>query len=204
MVLPTVMSMDEVSKIFRAVYGELDNFPKETYLYKEKVRDVAVIELLFGTGVRVFELCSLTKDIVENHFSFIKVYGKGRKERTIQIENEEIKSALKNYYLLFKKDIEKGEFFFVNRLGSRLSEQSVRLMIRKYRLKCKITKNITPHIFRHSFATLLLEKDVDIKYIQTILGHSSIVTTQIYTHVSSEKQTAILHDKHPRNEMNFG
>lgn len=102
---------------------------------------------------------------------------------------------------MFLPEIENHEFFFVNRLGNRLSEQSVRLMIRKYRKKSQITKNITPHVFRHTFATLLLEQDVDITYIQSLLGHSSITTTQIYTHVSSEKQTEILQNKHPRNDM---
>jgi len=158
---------------------------------------------LFGTGIRVSELCSLSKEIINDDFALIKVNGKGRKERTIQISNDEIKETLKCYYLLFKDKIEKSNYFFINRLGNRLSEQSVRLMIRKYRLQCDITKNITPHIFRHSFATLLLENDVDIKYIQAILGHSSIVTTQIYTHVNSEKQSEILHLKHPRNELHY-
>lgn len=198
MVLPTVMTIDEVSKIFKTIYGTSKKNER-----KDRIRDIAVIELLFGTGIRVSELCSLSKEIVNTDFTLIKVNGKGRKERTIQISNEEIKRALKRYYLAFVNSIEKSDFFFVNRLGNRLSEQSVRLMIRKYRLQSNISKNITPHVFRHSFATLLLEKDVDIKYIQTMLGHSSIMTTQIYTHVNSEKQSEILHLKHPRNELSY-
>lgn len=198
MVLPTVMTIDEVSKIFQTIYGTSKKNERN-----DRIRDIAVIELLFGTGIRVSELCSLSKEIVNTDFTLIKVNGKGRKERTIQISNEEIKRALKRYYLAFVNSIEKSDFFFINRLGNRLSEQSVRLMIRKYRLQSNISKNITPHVFRHSFATLLLEKDVDIKYIQTMLGHSSIMTTQIYTHVNSEKQSEILHLKHPRNELSY-
>jgi integrase/recombinase XerD len=202
-VLPRVMTLQEASLLFTTVYKELHEFvnKKDSYTYKEKVRDVAVIELLFGTGVRVSELCSLRYEDIGTDFSAIRVNGKGNKERTIQISNEAIKKALDQYYRLFSEAIGKRQFFFINRLGSRLSEQSVRLMIRKYKEKCNLTKKITPHVFRHSFATLLLEQDVDIKYIQNLLGHSSIMTTQIYTHVSTEKQSEILQNKHPRNGL---
>lgn len=92
-------------------------------------------------------------------------------------------------------------WFFLNRLGNRLSSQSVRFMINKYCQAAGIQLHITPHMFRHSFATLLLEEDVDIRYIQQLLGHSSIITTQIYTHVTSKKQKDILTAKHPRNKI---
>ena len=202
-VLPRVMTLQEASALFSSAYQTLEEYAdkKDCYGYKEKIRDVAVIELLFGTGVRVSELCSLLYNDIGTDFSSIRVNGKGNKERTIQISNEEIKKALRNYYHLFSDVIEEEHYFFINRLGNRLSEQSVRLMIRNYKERCNLTKRITPHVFRHSFATLLLEQDVDIKYIQNLLGHSSIVTTQIYTHVSSEKQAEILQNKHPRNEL---
>jgi integrase/recombinase XerD len=205
LVLPQVMNIQEIIKLFSLVYSEIENHDenKEQYSYKERVRDIAVLELLFGTGVRVSELCSLKYRDIGIGYSSVCVNGKGNKERNIKIINEDIIRALKNYYFLFSNQIDGGEFFFVNRLRGRLSEQSVRLMIRKYRKKGKINKNITPHMFRHTFATLLLEQDVDIKYIQNILGHSSIMTTQIYTHVSTEKQTDILQNKHPRNEFSF-
>lgn len=203
MILPRVMNIQEATKIFSTAYQEFDEMQdrKESYSFREKNRNIAVLELLFGTGIRVSELCTLKYKNIGIGFSSIKVNGKGNKERNIQIVNKDIKVALQNYYSLFLPEIENHEFFFVNRLGNRLSEQSVRLMIRKYRKKSQITKNITPHVFRHTFATLLLEQDVDITYIQSLLGHSSITTTQIYTHVSSEKQTEILQNKHPRNDM---
>lgn len=203
MILPRVMNIQEATKIFSTAYQEFDEMQdkKESYSFREKNRNIAVLELLFGTGIRVSELCTLKYKNIGIGFSSIKVNGKGNKERNIQIVNKDIKVALQNYYSLFLSEIENHEFFFVNRLGNRLSEQSVRLMIRKYRKKSQITKNITPHVFRHTFATLLLEQDVDITYIQSLLGHSSITTTQIYTHVSSEKQTEILQNKHPRNDM---
>lgn len=203
MVLPRVMNMEEASRLFSAAYNELehDDLTKESYGYMEKVRDIAVLELLFGTGLRVAELCSLKYSDIGAGFSSVTVNGKGSKERCIQIINDSIKKALQDYFSFFSSKIECQDYFFVNRIGNRLSEQSVRLMVKKYRDKCHIAKNITPHMFRHTFATLLLERDVDIKYIQNLLGHSSIVTTQIYTHVSSKKQIEILQNKHPRNSL---
>ena len=103
----------------------------------------------------------------------------------------------------FNNEIELSEYFFVNRINKRLSEQSVRNMINKYSSLAAIKLHITPHMFRHSFATYLLEEDVDIRYIQEILGHSSINITEIYTHVTLAKQKDILTQKHPRNTFNI-
>lgn len=105
---------------------------------------------------------------------------------------------------MFEKEISASGYFFVNKLGGRMTEQSVRNMINTYCKLCGVEMHITPHMFRHSFATLLLEEDVDIRYIQRMLGHSSITTTQIYTHVTSAKQKEILKTKHPRNKLNIG
>lgn len=168
---------------------------------KSILRDIAVIELLFATGVRISELCSLKyQDIdMENHS--LLIWGKGAKERILQIGNPDVISALSTYMESFQNEISQSGWLFVNRLGNRLSEQSVRLMINKYVELADIPMHITPHMFRHSFATLLLEADVDIRYIQKMLGHSSITTTEIYTSVSMHKQKEILTEKHPRNEM---
>lgn len=136
-------------------------------------------------------------------FSY-KFYGKGSKERIIPIENFAVLSILRKYHSLFEKEIPDSGYFFVNKLGRRMTEQSVRNMINFYCKQCGVDMHITPHMFRHSFATLLLEEDVDIRYIQRMLGHSSITTTQIYTHVTSAKQKEILKTKHPRNKLNIG
>ena len=133
--------------------------------------------------------------------SNILIYGKGSKERILQIGNPEVISALNIYQETFQKDIEICGYLFVNRLGHKLSDQSVRFMISRYAGLAGLSQHITPHMFRHSFATLLLEQDVDIRYIQKMLGHSSISTTEIYTHVSNTKQKDILMHKHPRNLM---
>ena len=95
-------------------------------------------------------------------------------------------------------------YFFVNRYGNRLSEQSARRMLHKYGAIIQADMNITPHMFRHSFATYLMEADVNIRYIQKMLGHSSITITQIYTYVAMEKEREILRTKHPRNVMKVG
>ena len=109
--------------------------------------------------------------------------------------------VLHDYYTTFKNDIDSSGYYFVNKLHKRITEQSVRETINKYAKLSDSNIHITPHMFRHSFATFILEEDVDIRYIQKILGHSSITTTQIYTHVAMAKQKEILSVKHPRNKI---
>lgn len=167
------------------------------------LRDIAVIELLFATGLRISELCTLCNSDIDLKTNTILVHGKGSKERMIHIGNDEVRDILLEYYSIFKKDIKSTGYFFVNRIHNRYSEQSVREMILKYSKITAIDLHITPHMFRHSFATYLLEADVDIRYIQKMLGHSSITTTEIYTHVSMTKQSDILSKKHPRNAMSL-
>lgn len=162
------------------------------------MRDIAIIELLLGTGIRVSELCNLTLAEVDLISGVLKINGKGAKERILAISNKNLLYALKKYTNSVKNRYNES-FFFQNRLGNKLSEQSVRFIIKKYTNLAGITQKITPHMFRHSFATLLLEQDVDIRYIQRMLGHSSISTTEIYTFVSSSKQREILLNKNPRN-----
>ncbi len=116
------------------------------------------------------------------------VYGKGSKERRIQIGNDDVVKVLKEYKKEYVTQIEKCEYFFANQSGKKLSDQVVRRMINKYSSIAAIDLHITPHMFRHTFATSLLEADVDIRYIQDMLGHSSINITQIYTHVAMSKQ----------------
>ena len=200
--LPKTIPIDTIKAILSAAYSEL-SAARTSYGIKSAMRNVAVLELLFSTGARVSEICFLTLDTVNTTDYTIKIYGKGSKERIIQIENEDVKKAINNYQELFKEEIISCGYFFVNKLHHRLTDQSVREMINKYSKLSGSKIHITPHMFRHSFATLLLEEDVDIRYIQKLLGHSSITTTQIYTHVSMSKQKEILSAKHPRNKINI-
>lgn len=200
MVLPKTIPFNIIEKILSNAYESLQHC-RSDYSRRSSVRDIAVLEVLFATGARVSEICTLTPDAVDLSNHTIKIFGKGSKERIIQIENTDVLNALNKYYKAFHEDILTAGFFFVNKLHYRFTEQSVRAMINKHVNAIGYEKHITPHMFRHSFATLLLEEDVDIRYIQKILGHSSITTTQIYTHVSTAKQKEILAVKHPRNKI---
>lgn len=198
--LPKVIPMNIIGKILANAYNNLQQCSTE-FSRKNALRNIAVLELLFATGARVSEICTLTPESVDLINHTVIFFGKGARERIIQIENPDVLKALNGYYNAFRDDISKSGFFFVNKLHGRLTEQSVRVMINNQAASIGYEKHITPHMFRHSFATLLLEEDVDIRYIQKILGHSSIATTQIYTHVSTAKQKQILSVKHPRNKI---
>lgn len=200
--LPKVIPLEIIKRILTSAYLELSSASTQ-YKKRTASRDVAILELLFATGARVSEICSLTPNAVNITNYTITFYGKGSKERIIQIENLSVRNAIDNYRNLFESDITASGYFFVNKLHKRLTEQSVREMINKYAKLSESNMHITPHMFRHSFATLLLEEDVDIRYIQKLLGHSSITTTQIYTHVAMTKQREILSAKHPRNKINL-
>ena len=162
------------------------------------LRDIAVMELLIASGLRISELCGLTSDAVNLSENEIRIHGKGNKERIIQLTEPVTISALKEYYTIFSQEIQNTGFFFVNNCGRRLTDQSVRNMINRIAREAEIPLHLTPHMFRHSFATFLVNQDVDIRCIQELLGHSSIKTTEIYTHVNLTKQKEILINKNPR------
>ena len=201
-ILPKIIPQKLLTKILSEAYKSLA-FCKSEYSLKCCIRDIAVLELLFATGLRVSELCHLKDNDVNLSDNYIKIFGKGSKERIVQLSVPDVISALKQYRRHFKEDIETTGYFFINKLSHHLSEQSVRFMINRYVSKVSDTIHVTPHMFRHTFATMLLESDVDIRYIQQILGHSPITTTEIYTHVSAAKQKQILKRKHPRNKLNI-
>lgn len=203
LLLPKTIPLGVIAKLISFSYQQIV-FAKSDYQIRSAVRNTAILELLFATGARVAEICTLCSDNVDLLGNSVKFYGKGSKERIIPIENFAVLSILRKYHSLFEKEIPDSGYFFVNKLGRRMTEQSVRNMINFYCKQCGVDMHITPHMFRHSFATLLLEEDVDIRYIQRMLGHSSITTTQIYTHVTSAKQKEILKTKHPRNKLNIG
>ena len=197
--LPRIIPREEIEKLLNYMYDCL----KENGLrgYKYKLRDIAVVEVLFATGARVYEISNIREDSVNLNSGQIRIMGKGGKERYVQISNSSVLAILRKYYMENENEIKKNGCFFINNRGKRYTEQSIRAMLKKYAKQAGIERNITPHMFRHSFATLLLEADVDIRYIQKMLGHSSIKTTEIYTNVSMSKQNNILTAKHPRNFM---
>ena len=203
-VLPKIIPRDIIEQLLEHLYKERDAEKYSEWHKNIILRDIAVVETLFSTGLRISELCHLQNKYVDLKNGVLCIQGKGGKERYLQIGNNDVLSVLNVYKKCFEAGIKKHVYFFVNRYGDPLSEQSARHMIHKYADELQVDINITPHMFRHSFATYLMEEDVNIRYIQKMLGHSSITTTQIYTYVSTEKEKEILRTKHPRNKMNFG
>lgn len=182
-----------------------------TYAYKQHsvsftayqktitLRNIVVLELLFSTGMRVSEVSNLKISDIDFGDNTIRIFGKGSKERIMCISRD-LSKTISDYLTLRSR---KTDYLLVNRLGNRLSEQSIRYMVNDYANAIGAPLHITPHMFRHTFATELHNEDVDIRYIQQFLGHSSIATTQIYTHISTSKTREILESKHPRNRMKF-
>ena len=195
--LPRIIPRNDIERLLNYMYDVMKQSGQEATIY----RDLSVIEMFFATGARVYEISNLKIQDIDLDNGIIKLFGKGSKERYVQIGSPEVLEVVKEYYRLNQQEIDKSGFFFVNRQGKRFSEQSIRRMIRKYSCQAGISIHITPHMFRHSVATYLLEEGVDIMYIQKILGHSSINTTQIYLHIASKKQMEILKERHPRNQM---
>ena len=200
MILPRIIPREEIEQLLNYMYAQENNIEKN---YKYWLRDIAIIEVLFATGARVYEISNIREESVNLNSGLIKIMGKGGKERYIQVSSGEILDLLKKYYQYNADAIKRSGFFFVNCRGNKFTEQSIRLMLKKYTRLAGIERNITPHMFRHSFATYLIEEEVDISYVQQILGHSSIKTTQIYIHIAARKQAEILREKHPRKRMNI-
>lgn len=198
--LPKTIPLHTVEVFLAAIYGQRLN-ASTVYRKRNALRDAAVAELLFATGMRISELCSLKSQDINLHDGTILIYGKGRKERRIQIGSGEVIRILNEYSCNFSAEIRSCGHFFANQSGKSLSDQAVRRMINKYAALVSIDLHITPHMFRHTVATSLLEAGVDIRFIQEMLGHSSINTTEIYTHVAVAKQRDILAAKHPRKDF---
>ena len=195
--LPRIIPRNEIEKLLNCMYAIIDHSEKKSTIY----RDLTIVEIFFATGARVYEISNLKRQDIDLDNGIIRIFGKGSKERCVQIGNHDILELMKAYYQMNQEVIEECGFFFVNQQGKRFSEQSIRRMLRKYSCQAGVSVHITPHMFRHSVATYLLEEGVDIMYIQKLLGHSSIKTTQIYLHIASKKQMEILRERHPRNRM---
>lgn len=189
--LPDTLSIEEINQIVDAI--DLSK--------PEGTRNKAIIETLYGCGLRVSELCDLKISCLFFNEGFIRVIGKGDKERLIPIGNTAEKNITVYVHEIRNKiDIKKGneDFVFLNRRGARLSRIMIFNIIKDYAAKAGIRKIISPHTFRHSFATHLIEGGADLRAVQEMLGHESITTTEIYTHLDRTflKEAILLH--HPR------
>jgi len=189
--IPGVITLQEVEKVLDA--------PNETT--PQGIRDSAMLEVLYATGIRVSELIGLKLNEVNFEMGFVIVYGKGSKERIVPIGGK-AQEKLKTYMELSRPALLKSKeskALFVTRRGKGMTRQGFWKLIKAHAVNSGITKNISPHTLRHSFATHLLERGADLRTIQIMLGHSDIATTQIYTHVESERLKEIHKKYHPRS-----
>lgn len=164
-------------------------------------RDKAILETLYGSGMRVSELTKLNLADIKKDDSEITVMGKGSKERIVLLGSYAIR-AIADYIKYARPKLQRGaaqnRALFISRRGERLTPRSIERIIKKYVKAANITKKITPHSLRHSFATHLLERGADLRSVQELLGHSSLSTTQIYTHLTKERLKTIYERFHPR------
>ena len=189
--IPVVLSVEEIDRIMNSV--DLSE--------PEGQRNRAILEVLYSCGLRVSELISLRISDLFFDESFIRVIGKGDKQRLVPI-GEPAMQAVKLYLSQTRRAYvsKKAEdILFLNRRGGKLSRQMIFLMIKSQCEKAGITKEISPHTFRHSFATHLVENGADLRAVQQMLGHESIITTEIYTHIDSRKWQDGIIKYHPRN-----
>lgn len=196
--LPKTIQKDYIDKIIHLLLKDLKN-SKTEFQKKISLRNITLISVMFSTGIRVSELCNIKLKDIELLEKKLKIFGKGSKERILYLGNSNV-VQLCQMYLTYNNTCKKNEYFFLNKFNKKLSEQTVRILLKKIESELELSTHITPHMFRHTFATTLLEKGVDIRYIQNILGHSSISTTQIYTYVTYSKQKEILTNKNPIND----
>lgn len=187
--LPTVLSMAECEALL-SVYDRLDS--------PLKYRNQAMLELLYGSGLRISELVELTLDQVYVQRGLIRVLGKGQKERLLPL-GQEAQKALRDYLaqgrmLLLKTPT---DAVFLNRFGGRISRVGFFKIIKELALEAGLTKNVSPHTLRHSFASHLLERGVDLRYVQELLGHRDVSTTEIYTHINNQQIQQVFDAYHP-------
>jgi len=196
--LPITLTVDEA---FRLMESPKSIPEKSSEVSKEnRLRDRAILELLYSSGLRVSELVGLNLSQLDSDLGIVRVMGKGRKERIVPVGVKAIE-ALKAY--LEERGVLRGEDpIFINFLGGRLTARSVGRLIKKYTRHSGIFRKISPHSLRHTFATHLLDAGADIREIQEMLGHSSLSTTQRYTHVSMGKLMEVYDKAHPRSFKN--
>ncbi len=188
---PTFLNIDEITILLKE-----DEHEKNL---EKRIRDSAIIELLYSTGLRVSEIVSLNIGDIDFKENIIKVKGKGQKERIVIFGNY-AKKKIKKYLSIIKKEnnFDLNEPLFRNLKGKRLTPRGVQLIVKEKAIKAGITKNVTPHVLRHTFATHLLNQGMDLRLIQQLLGHANLSTTQIYTQISINKLIEVYDKAHPK------
>ena len=190
--LPDTLSMDDIDRI-------IDSVDKKTDIGQRKQ---CILEVLYGCGLRVSELVDLKISNINFKEKFIVVEGKGEKMRLVPLASstaEYLQDYIKNVRSKIKINKKHEDIVFLNTRGTNMSRVIVFIIIKELTQKAGINKNISPHTFRHSFATHLLQNGADLRFIQELLGHSSITTTQVYTHLQTEELRNVILNFHPRN-----
>jgi integrase/recombinase XerD len=187
--LPEFLTVNEVEKLLS----------KPDITKPKGLRDKTMLELLYSTGMRISEIINLKKENINTEVGYIKCFGKGNKERIIPI-GEVAVNILNQYYSTFANNsvFTEQEYVFLSSFGKKFSRVGFWKIVKKYALMIDINKNITPHTLRHSFASHLVANNADLRAVQEMLGHSSISTTQIYTHLTKEHIKQKHHKYHPR------
>ncbi len=188
--LPSVLTVEEVTRLIESAE------PKDKLGFRDRV----LLEVMYGAGLRVSEVCGLSLFDIDFETGFLKVRGKGDKDRIVPIHLGLV-SLLDEYINFWRKKFRpKEDKVFLNRSGKGLTRQGIWKIIKKYGKKAGITKKLSPHTLRHCFATHLLEGGCDLRSVQILLGHADISTTEIYTHVQTERLIEIHKKYHPRWE----
>jgi tyrosine recombinase XerC len=185
--LPTFLTEDEVTRLIESAFAKSDKD-------EQGLRNRAVLETFYSTGIRISELVSLNIQDLDFIGGIVKVSGKGKKERIVPIGEVAIRELRK--YLEKRK--KQADELFLNRSGKRITARGVRNIVRKYIKLAGIKQGVSAHTFRHSFATHLLNRGADLRTVQELLGHASLSTTQIYTHLTTEKLKSVYDKAHPR------
>lgn len=184
--LPTFLTYEQVERLF--------SLPDITTLLG--LRDRTMMELLYSSGLRISELASLNYSSFKSSELLLRIFGKGKKERIVPITKNAL-GWIENYLSHYERP-QHPEAIFLNHRGERITTRSIDRLFQKYLIESGLSAHITPHTIRHTIATHWLEKGMDLKTIQTILGHSALSTTTIYTHVSTSLKRKVYDDTHPR------
>lgn len=186
--LPLFLSIDDVVKLLES--PDVSDWVG--------LRDRAILETLYSSGIRVSELVGLNKDDVDFIGGVLKVYGKGKKERLAPIGDKALRAIRAYLEKMNKETLKDKKAIFLNKSGRRITDRAVRRVVEKYIYKTSLNENVSPHTLRHSFATHMLDRGADLRSVQELLGHANLSTTQIYTHVTTERIKAIYEKVHPR------
>jgi len=186
--LPIFLDTDQVVRLIES--------PDISDIYG--LRDKAILETLYSSGVRVGELTGLNRDNIDFIGGVLKVYGKGKKERLVPIGDRALRTIRNYFEKLDIVQIKEKKAVFINKIGRRMTDRAVRRVVEKYIRKTSLNERISPHSLRHSFATHLLDRGADLRSVQELLGHANLSTTQIYTHVTTERLKSIYDKVHPR------